>query len=465
VRRLSLTADWGAGDRFVIRTDTAAIACGEVYPWLSLLPGLRGLREDISGIQGNVEVAGFGLSGRISDPLNWNLHADSRLNHMVITTTFLEEPIRIRLGKLKAEETATATPGGTVLRVEDLQATTGSNRVMASGEIRLAPGDIVLDLTLTAESIDWNEIQTLSDRLSRRRPNESRPVKGRIGLNAEAFKIGRYDFHPLVAEAVLTPGGTTVAIERADLCGIVLIGRLTFAGDRLNAYLVPVADGTLLDNTITCLSEEKSMASGRFNLDGALQVNAPPAEFLKALTGNIEAISEDGRFLRSNLFAKILGLINFTEIYRGTVPDLTGAGLEYKRMKLSGEFRDGKLVVNGWSITGPSLWMGARGEIDLIDDTLHLFVLVSPFKTVDRIINAIPGLRWVLGGRLVAIPMEARGELSDPEVIPMAPSAVGQSILDMLGRTLRLPLHIIQPLIPGLDESVDIDGTSIVRKK
>jgi hypothetical protein len=42
---------------------------------------------------------------------------------------------------------------------------------------------------------------------------------------------------------------------------------------------------------------------------------------------------------------------------------------------------------------------------------------------------------------------------------------VAQSILDMLGRTLRLPLHIIQPLIPGLDESVDIDGTSIVQRK
>jgi len=465
VRRLSLALDWGAGDRFEIRTDAAAIECGEVYPWLSLLPGLRGLREDISGIQGNVEVAGFGLSGRISDSANWNLHADSRLNHMVITTPFLEEPIRIRLGKLKAEETATATSGGTVLRVEDLQTSTGSNRVMASGEIRLAPEDIALDLSLTAESIDWNEIQTLSDRLSRRRPTESRPVKGRIGLHAEAFKIGSYDFHPLVAEAVLTPGGTTVSIERADVCGIVLIGRLTFASGRLNAYIVPVADSTLLDTTLTCLSDEKSMASGRFNLDGALQVNAPPAEFLKALTGNIEVIAEDGRFLRSNLFAKILGLINITEIYRGTVPDLTGEGLEYKRTKLSGDFRDGKLIVNGATLNGPSLWMGARGEIDLIDHTLQLFVLVSPFKTVDRIINAIPGLRWVLGGRLVAIPMEARGELSDPEVIPLAPTAVAQSILDMLGRTLRLPLHIIQPLIPGLDESVDIDGTSIVKKK
>ncbi len=465
VRRLSLAADWGAGDRFEIRTDEATVECGEIYPWLSLLPGLRGLREDVSGIEGNVEISDFGLSGRISDSAAWNLHADSRLNHMLITTTFLEEPIRIRLGILKAEEAATGAPGGTVLRVEDFQASTGSNRVMASGEIRLAPEEIALDLTLTAESIDWNEIQTLSDRLSRRQPTEGRPVTGRIGLRAEAFRIGGYDFHPLAATAVLTPGSTTVAIERADLCGIVLIGRLTFASGRLNAYIVPVADSTLLDHTVTCLSEERSTASGRFNLDGALQVEAPPAEFLKALTGNIEAISEDGRLLRSNLFTKILGLINITEIYRGTLPDLTGEGLEYKRMRLSGEFRDGKLVVNGWSLDGPSLWMGARGEINLIDDTLHLFVLVSPFKTVDRIINAIPGLRWILGGRLVAIPMEARGDLSDPEVIPMAPTAVAQSILDMLGRTIRLPLHIIQPLIPGLDESVDIDGDSIVKRK
>lgn len=465
VHRLSLAFDWGAGDRFEIRTDAAAIECGEVYPWLSLLPALRDLREDLSDIRGNVEVSGFGLSGRISDPLNWNLHADSRLNYMVITTPFLEKPIRIRLGKLKAQETATATSGGTVLRVEDLQASTGSNRVMASGEIRLAPEAIALDLTLTAESVDWNEIQTLSDHLSRHRPTAGRPVKGRIGLRAEAFKIGGFDFHPLAATAVLTPAGTTVAIERANVCGIVLIGRLTFTPGRLNAYLVPVADSTMLDYTLTCLTDEKSVASGRFNLDGALQVEAPPAEFLKALTGTIDFVSEDGRFLRSSLFAKILALINFTEIYRGTLPDLTGKGLEYKRVELSGEFRDGKFIINSGTLDGPSLWMGARGAIDLSDNTLQLFILVSPFKTVDRIVNSIPGLRWILGGRLVAIPMEARGALSDPEVIPLAPSAVAQSILDMLGRTLRLPLHIIQPLIPGLDESIDIDGTSIVKKK
>ena len=465
VHRLSLAFDWGAGDRFEIRTDAAAIECGEVYPWLSLLPGLRGLREDLSDIRGTIEVSGFGLSGRISDPLNWNLHADSRLNYMVITTPFLEKPIRIRLGKLKAQETATATSSGTVLRVENLQTSTGSNRVMASGDIRLTPEAIALDLTLTAESIDWNEIQILSDHLSRHRPTAGRPVKGRIGLRAEAFKIGGFDFHPLKATALLTPAGTTVAIERADMCGIVLIGRLAFAHDRLNAYLVPVADSTLLDYTLACLTDKKSVASGRFNLDGALQVEAPPADFLKALTGSIDVVAEDGRFLRSSLFAKILSLINFTEIYRGTLPDLTGEGLEYKRMQFSGEFRDGKFIIDSGTLDGPSLWMGARGAIDLSDNTLQLFILVSPFKTVDRIINAIPGLRWILGGRLVAIPMEARGAVSDPEVIPLAPSAVAQSILDMLGRTLRLPLHIIQPLIPGLDESIDIDGSSIVKKK
>jgi hypothetical protein len=77
--------------------------------------------------------------------------------------------------------------------------------------------------------------------------------------------------------------------------------------------------------------------------------------------------------------------------------------------------------------------------------------MVSPFKTIDRIINSIPGLRWILGGRLVAIPMKATGNLEDPQITALSPSAVGTSILEMIERTLLLPIEIIQPLVPGME--------------
>ena len=104
--------------------------------------------------------------------------------------------------------------------------------------------------------------------------------------------------------------------------------------------------------------------------------------------------------------------------------------------------------------------MGSRGEIDLATQQIDFTVMVSPFRTVDRIINSIPGVRWILGGRLVAIPMRATGDLDDPRIVPLSPAAVGTSILEMMKRTLMLPFHIIQPLVPGMEEQ---ENTTITR--
>jgi len=145
-----------------------------------------------------------------------------------------------------------------------------------------------------------------------------------------------------------------------------------------------------------------------------------------------------------------LSLLNLTEIYRGKVPDLRSQGLDYKRMTASIEIKDGKILIHDWSIDGRSFWMGSRGEIDIASQKIDFTIIVSPFKTIDRIINSIPGVRWILGGRLVGIPMKATGDREDPQVVALSPAAVGNSILEMIQRTLMLPVEIIQPLVPGM---------------
>jgi len=124
------------------------------------------------------------------------------------------------------------------------------------------------------------------------------------------------------------------------------------------------------------------------------------------------------------------------------------------------EIKDGKVLVHSWSIDGRTTWMGSRGEIDIASQKIDFTIMVSPFKTIDRIINSIPGVRWILGGRLVAIPMKATGDLEDPQVMALSPSAVGTSILEMIQRTLMLPVEIIQPLVPGMQPQ---ESSTIVR--
>lgn len=463
-RGVSIGIDWGLRDSVLIQAESLLIECGEAYPWLSRLPATSWLRQDIADIQGTIAVTGLRLSGGMRDPHRWKLHLEATLNHLNVTTTFLENPIRVRDGRVQIWEDEASAAGGTAIRLDAFQVATGGNRAMAAGKIQWETDGISLDLALSSESIVWSEIQSLADRFARRDPAAQRPVTGRIELRADDVSLGRYHFQPVEAHVIIRPGATTVEIERAGLCGIVTIGRLEFSAGQLEAFLIPIADNTLLDGTLSCLTGEKAIATGQFNIDGTIRARAAPADFLKALSGRIEVISEDGRILRSDLLAKVLSLINITEIYRGQVPDLTGTGVEYKRTQVSAEFSNGELIIHSWTLDGPSLWLGARGKIDLAADTLQLFIVVSPFKTFDRIIRSIPLLGYVLGGRLVAIPVQASGAIGDPDVVPMHPAALGQSVIEMVGRALLLPVRIIQPLIPDLDESIDVKGSYLIRK-
>ncbi|MCU0559862.1 MAG: AsmA-like C-terminal region-containing protein [Desulfobacterales bacterium] len=461
---VSIGIDWGLRDSIAIRVESLLIECAETYPWLSRLPAAAWLRRDITDVQGTIALAGLRLSGNMRDPRRWSFGVEATLNHLDVATTFLENPVRIRDGRVLLQERATPAGEATAVRLDAFQVATGRNRALASGEIVWDADSVSVDLALICESIVWSELESLSDRFARRGPHAKRTVTGRIELRAEEVSLGRYHFQPVEAHVILRPQATRVEIERAGLCGIVTIGQLEFPAGQIEAFLIPIADNTLLDNTLTCLSGQKTIATGQFNIDGALQARSAPADFLKALSGKIEFISEEGRILRSALLARVLSLINITEIYRGTLPDLTGKGVEYKRTQISAEFANGEVLIHSWTLDGPSLWLGARGKINLLEDTLQLFVVVSPFKTFDRIIRAIPLIGYLFGGRLVAVPVQASGALEDPEVVPMHPAALGESILDMVGRALLLPVRIIQPLIPDIDASVDIGGSFMMRE-
>jgi hypothetical protein len=108
------------------------------------------------------------------------------------------------------------------------------------------------------------------------------------------------------------------------------------------------------------------------------------------------------------------------------------------------------------SIDGVSMGIACDGKIDFIEKKMNLTVLVAPFRTVDRIVDLIPLVGHVLGGKLISIPFQAKGDLKDPAVIPLPPMAVGSEVLGILERTLKLPITIIQPIFSnGKDKQKD----------
>jgi hypothetical protein len=123
-------------------------------------------------------------------------------------------------------------------------------------------------------------------------------------------------------------------------------------------------------------------------------------------------------------------------------------GFSYYTIKTSGNLQDGKVTIKEALVDAAAANLVFNGEIDLINRRIDAVVLVVPFRTIDRIINFIPLVRYILSGRLVAIPVRVTGDLDDPEVIPFSPSAVGAGLLDTVKRIFNLPFKLIQPLLP-----------------
>ncbi len=460
VQNLSVFGDWGIEGAVELSADNALINCEEIFSRVLSLARLQSLRADVRAVQGTVTLSDVLFRGPSRDSDRWRIKATGDLKDIEITTTFLDGPVRLPSGRLTAADIQAGENVAAVFHLDAIRLSHAPHTVTISGEIRLSPSETHLDLDVAAADLDWGEMVQISDRIAKYQQGESRPVRGRIEMRSESFQYERFRAKPLHALATFDGHGTTVLIERAGFCGMTLIGRIAFEESMVDAYLVPVVNSLPIHDVMACLTSESHLTSGNFNLDGFIQVRARREELINALSGRLNLVAEDGTILKSVLFARLFSILNLTEIYRGHFPDFKNQGLDFKRSKATIEIKDGKVVFHDWSIDGRTLWMGSRGEIDIATQKIDFTIMVSPFKTIDRIINSIPGIRWILGGRLVAIPMKATGELENPNIVALSPAAVGTSLLEMFQRTLALPIEIIQPLVPGMESQ---EGATITR--
>jgi uncharacterized protein YhdP len=202
-----------------------------------------------------------------------------------------------------------------------------------------------------------------------------------------------------------------------------------------------------LQSAFRCLLDQEMRVNGNFDLKGRIIAQGKPEDIVRSSEGGVELQSKQGRFYYSVYLTKILEFINLTEIYRGRLPDLRTEGLDYNLIKIKGSLQKGRLVIEEATLDGTALELAANGEIDLMNQELNLTVLVAPLKTVDRLVKLIPVVRGILAGTLITIPLRVHGNLKDPKVTALSPSAIGDELLGMMKRTLGLPFKVIEPLM------------------
>ena len=463
ITQLGFGMEWDKVSSYEFKADSADVQIAEFYPWLISFNTLRKMFKGYTATGGKLALTDLYLKGPVGPSKAWRFDLAGRLNAFVMESDYFKEPMHINQTKFTAKDTAGLEGMHGHIDLMDTQMSWENSRMTLQGTADFSENELILDLDLTANRLSWSQIEQIVELEKNLENDSTMALLGELRVVSDNFVYDSYTWRPMHADISFNKAEISIVIKKADLCGIQSPGILKVAANEFEFYFNPVAANQNLEPSVSCLSDKKDLVDGTFSLNGELMTKARRTDFPKSLLGNLDFTAEQGRIYRFGMLAKIVALLNVTEIYRGEVPDLAGKGFAYNSMSAKAVFEDGKLIFKEGSIDSPSMGIAIEGHIDLVKKKVNLTVLVAPFKTVDRIVKHIPLVSNILGGTLVSIPFKAVGELSDPDVIPLSPTAVGSGLLGILQRTLELPITIIQPVLPGSKDKEEQEDQKILK--
>ncbi len=366
----------------------------------------------------------------------------------------LKAPLRVRELSLQGQ--------GDRIRIDSADLVWRETDIGLNGSVGFSEKGIVLDIVASTEGFEWEKAERIVEEEAGEETAETTekeeaaeqesvfgdlPLEGKAVLKADYFKYGDIMWEPFHMTVDLR--GNRVALEFAEgaLCGVRTEASARVSPEPLRIEAEAEAQDKKLGETLECFLETKVM-SGEFDLAGEITTRGKPANLADNLQGQFNFTAENGRIFRFGLLAKILAVVNITEILKFRAPDLAGDGFGYRSIRASGVIENGILTLNETYIEGRSVDLAFVGTLDIAEKQVDLTVLVTPLKTVDSIIESIPIIGHIAGENFMAIPVRVRGDLSDPRVTPMSPSSVGRGLLGIVKRTLQLPVRVVQPFLP-----------------
>ncbi len=202
-------------------------------------------------------------------------------------------------------------------------------------------------------------------------------------------------------------------------------------------------------DTLPCLGMSKEIIDGPIRLNMTLK--GRPGAWDQ---GSFELKGGPGVIRRSNIITKIFSVINVIDLF-SRYGNIFTSGLPYSSLVIKGFVKGDEVVIERLVLKAEGLNFFGRGSVYLTPETVDLFVLVSPFKTIDLILSKIPIIGYAIGGKnhtLITVPLKVSGKLKDPSVTILHPEAIGKGMLDLFKSIISIPVRIIVP--EGLEKKM-----------
>ncbi|HXF17931.1 MAG TPA: AsmA-like C-terminal domain-containing protein, partial [Burkholderiales bacterium] len=275
------------------------------------------------------------------------------------------------------------------------------------------------------------------------------PVVGQIKIRSGFIQYQKHRIEPLSAAMTLEENRAGINVDEAISCGISLPLTVEVSPQQVTASARIRAANQELGETMRCLSDERVLITGTFDAQVDLTTSGKREDLLRNLKGNVHAEARNGRIMKFGLIGNILSVKAVTSLFGKDGPRFDSEGFTYRKLVTRARIEGGKIFIDEGALDSDALGLAATGSVSLLDRQSKLTVLVAPFSRVDRIMRKIPIVGYIFGGLLTTLPVGVSGDIRDPLVVPLGPSAVTSQLVGVFTRTLEVPEKLLAPVTGG----------------
>lgn len=187
--------------------------------------------------------------------------------------------------------------------------------------------------------------------------------------------------------------------------------------------------------------------TGSLALDADVTAKGKSADELKrSILGNVKLHLQEGKLRQFSVLSKIFSILNVSQLFKFQLPDMVSDGMPYNRINANLALRDGVISSQDILIDSNAMNISVVGSINLVKEEIDATIGVQPLQTVDKVVNRIPIVGWILTGKdkhLISTYFEAKGKWNNPAVSAVPVKSMAKGVLGIFKRVFQLPGKLI----------------------
>ncbi len=333
-----------------------------------------------------------------------------------------------------------------VYTIKSVSGLINSTNFNISGEYH--PGQTTeATLDVTSSHLDIEDLLAFAPSETTEHSNE--PVTAyKINLQVDSLHYKKLLLSKLSTEIHKENGNTYLQNISADIYGGKLSGKSRIApeGALGNRYDLTIDLSRVSSDKLFGSLDVTSNVTGELTLHGDLTARGHNlTDIRKSALGNIRLKMKDGKLRKFSTLSKVFSILNVSQLLKFQLPDMVSGGMPYNHISGSIAVKDGSVSSQDLFISSDAINISMIGSADILKEELNVTLGVQPLQTVDKVVNRIPIVGWLLTGKdkaFLTAYFEAKGNWSDPKVSAIPVKSMGKGVLNIFRRVFELPVRL-----------------------